>query len=49
MAHNKNAEQATDTKFREFDGPRAVDVHLVDHVLDLGVGRVLSQRSHHCG
>ena len=49
MAHHKNAEQATDTKFREFDGPRAVDVHLVDHVLDLGVGRVLSQRSHHCG
>ena len=46
MAHNKNAEQATDTKFREFDGPRTVDVHLVDHVLDLGLGRVLSGASH---
>ena len=34
-------------KFGELDGARAVHVNLVDHVLDLGVGRVLSQRPHH--
>ena len=31
----------------ELDGPRSVDVDLVDHVLDLGVRWVLTQRSHH--
>ena len=31
----------------ELDGPRSVDVDLVDHVLDLGVRGVLTQRSHH--
>lgn len=35
------------TKFGELDGARAVHVDLVDHVLDLGVGRVLPQRPHH--
>ena len=31
----------------EVDRPVAVGVHLVDHVLQLGLGRVLSERAHH--
>ena len=37
----------THAEFRELNGPASVDVHLVDHVLDLGVCRVLAQGPHH--
>ena len=31
----------------EVDGPVPIGVHLVDHVLQLGLGGVLTQRPHH--
>jgi hypothetical protein len=35
-------------EFREVDGSISIGIHLIDHVLKLSFGGVLSQRSHHC-
>ena len=43
-----NVRKKTYAKLRKLDRSGPINVNFVDHVLNLGVSRILTQRSHHC-